>query len=376
MSGPRVLFAGGGTGGHLYPALALADAFRRRDPSTEVFFVGATRGVESRVLPERGLPHELLPFEPLRRERPWRNWVLVPALIRSVIGLSRVYRRFKPDLVVGTGGYASGPAVGWGTLRGIPTAVQEQNSYPGVTTRWLAGRVRQIHLAFPEALRYLKPGRRTEVFDHGNPIQPPDRSLSRAEARSRFGLGDGVVVLVVGGSQGARAVNEALLADLRAVQAGGDSPRPDGLELLWATGPAHHEAVASELAGLGAERWVHAVNYLENMPAALAAADLAVSRAGAMALAELAAWGIPSILVPFPHAAANHQHHNAVALTEAGAARMVPESELKPGRLWSEIVSLATSTRERSRLAARASERGRPDAADRIVAELAKLLDR
>jgi UDP-N-acetylglucosamine--N-acetylmuramyl-(pentapeptide) pyrophosphoryl-undecaprenol N-acetylglucosamine transferase len=160
------------------------------------------------------------------------------------------------------------------------------------------------------------------------------------------------------------------------VQAGGDSPRPDGLELLWATGPAHHEAVASELAGLGAERWVHAVNYLENMPAALAAADLAVSRAGAMALAELAAWGIPSILVPFPHAAANHQHHNAVALTEAGAARMVPESELKPGRLWSEIVSLATSTRERSRLAARASERGRPDAADRIVAELAKLLDR
>jgi UDP-N-acetylglucosamine--N-acetylmuramyl-(pentapeptide) pyrophosphoryl-undecaprenol N-acetylglucosamine transferase len=375
MSGPRVLFAGGGTGGHLYPAIALADAFMRRDPATEIFFVGASRGVEARVLPERGLPHVLLPFEPIRRERPWRNWVLVPALIRSAMGLSRVYGRFRPDLVVGTGGYASGPAVGWGILRGIPTAVQEQNSFPGVTTRWLAGRVRQIHLAFPEALRHMKPGPRTEVFEHGNPIQPPDRSLLRAEARARFGLGDGVVVLVVGGSQGARSVNEALLTDLRSLTAEGAHP-PQGMEILWATGRSHHEPVRAALSELGVQEWVHAVDYIEDMPAALAAADLAVSRAGAMALAELAAWGIPSILVPFPHAAANHQHHNAVALADAGAARMVPESELKPGRLWGEISALALSPDERERLAARAAERGKPDAADHIVAELAKLLNR
>lgn len=374
MSGPRVLFAGGGTGGHLYPALALAEAFRRRQPDVEVFFVGARRGVEARVLPGRGLPHALLPFEPIHRSQPWRNWRLAPAVFGSAVGLARVFRRFRPDLVVGTGGYASGPAVAWALLKGLPTAVQEQNSYPGLTTRWLAGRVRQLHLAFPEARRYLRPGRRTEVFEHGNPIQPPDRSLDRAKAREHFGLGGGTVALVVGGSQGARAVNEALLADLRGVAEGRLPPRPAGFEILWATGPAHHERIAAHLTDLGLGDWVHALGYIHEMPSALAAADLAVSRAGAMALAELCAWGIPSILVPLPTAAANHQYHNAVALRDAGAARLVTEHELTPGRLWTELVELAGSPAERAQLAERARERGRPEAADRIVAEMFKLL--
>lgn len=372
--GPRVLFAGGGTGGHLYPALALAEAFRRRDPRTEVFFVGARRGVEARVLPERGVPHALLPFEPIRRSRPWENWKLAVGLGRSLAGLSRVFREFRPDLVVGTGGYASGPAVAWGVVRGVPTAVQEQNSFPGVTTRWLAGRVRQIHLAFPEARRYLKPGARTELFELGNPIRPPDPSIGRAEARAHFGLSGGTVALVVGGSQGARAINEALLADLRGVAEGRLPARPEGFELLWATGPAHHEGIAARLAEIGAP-WVRAVPYIQDMPRALASADLAVSRAGAMALAELCAWGVPTVLVPLPTAAANHQHHNAVALQEAGAAVLVPEAELGSGRLWGEMVGLAGSEELRAELSQRARERGKPDAADQIVERLSRLLE-
>jgi UDP-N-acetylglucosamine--N-acetylmuramyl-(pentapeptide) pyrophosphoryl-undecaprenol N-acetylglucosamine transferase len=375
MSGPRVLFAGGGTGGHLYPALALAAALQRREPRTEVFFVGARRGVEARVLPERGVPHELLPFEPIRRSRVWENWRLVPSMVGSMTGLARVFRSFRPDLVVGTGGYASGPAVAWALLKGVPAALQEQNSYPGVTTRWLAGRVRQIHLAFPEARRYLKPGAHTEVFELGNPIQPPDPSLDRREARERFGLGGGTVVLVVGGSQGARTVNESLLADLRGAVEGRLAPPPDGLEILWATGPAHYERIAAHLEELGMTDWVHAHAYIQDMPRALAAADLAVSRAGAMALAELCAWGLPGILVPLPTAAANHQYHNAIALRDAGAARVVAENELTPGRLWSELVELAGAPEERERLAERALERGRPAAADEIAARLSKLLE-
>lgn len=371
---PRVLFAGGGTGGHLYPALALAEALRRQEPAAEVFFVGARRGVEARVLPERGVPHRLLPFEPIRRARPWENWRLLPAFFGSVAGLRRVFREFRPQLVVGTGGYASGPVVAAGLLRGLPTAVQEQNSFPGLTTRWLAARVRQVHLAFPEALRYLKPGRQTEVFEHGNPIRPPDPTLDRTEARARFGLGGGTVALVVGGSQGARAINQALLEDLRAVAAGRLSAPPAGLQILWATGPAHYEGVAAQLAGAGVGGWVRAVPYLNDMPRALAAADLAVSRAGAMALAELCAWGLPSLLVPLPSAAANHQHHNAVALAEAGAAVLVPEAELGSGRLWAELLGLAADAERRAALAAGARRRGRPDAADRIVAELLKLM--
>jgi UDP-N-acetylglucosamine--N-acetylmuramyl-(pentapeptide) pyrophosphoryl-undecaprenol N-acetylglucosamine transferase len=376
MSGPRVLFAGGGTGGPLCPALAGVGGLKRRDPSTEVFFVGARRGVEARVLPERGVPHALLPFEPIRRSRVWQNWRLVPAVIGSMTGLSRVFREFRPDLVVGTGGYASGPAVAWALLRGVPTALQEQNSYPGLTTRWLAGRVRQLHLAFPEARRYLKPGPRTEVFELGNPIRPPDPALDRPGARRHFGLGDGTVVLVVGGSQGARAVNEALLAELRGAAEGRLLPRPAGLELLWATGPAHFDRVSGIVEELGIGSWVHTVGYIDDMPRALAAADLAVSRAGAMALAELCAWGLPSILVPLPTAAANHQFHNAAALRDAGAALLVEENHLVSGRLWSQVVEMAEDTQARAALAARARERGMPYAADEIAGRLAKLLVR
>jgi len=371
---PRVLIAGGGTGGHLYPGLALARAFEVREGGADVYFLGARRGVEARVLPERGVAHELLPFEPIRRSRVWENWRLVPALSRVAVGLRRVFRDFRPDLVVGTGGYASGPAVAWGAMKNVPTAIQEQNSFPGITTRWLAGRVRQIHLAFPEALAYLRPGPQTQVFELGNPIIPPDRSLDRSAARQRFGLGDGPVVLVVGGSQGARAINEALLHDLSAAGTGTVPARPPGLQILWATGPTNFADVSTSVDRLGIASWVRVEPYIDEMPLALAAADLAVSRAGAMALAELCAWGIPGILVPFPHAAANHQVHNARAMADAGAAVMITEPDLVDGRLWSEVCGLAADSVRRNEIAARAAERGHPEAAAEIVEKLLTLL--
>lgn len=371
---PRILFAGGGTGGHLYPALALAAAFQERPGGAEVFFLGARRGVEARVLPERGVPHELLDFEPIRRSRVWENWRLAPALARAGWGIGRRFRDFQPDIVVGTGGYASGPVVAWGVLKSVPTALQEQNSYPGLTTRLLAPRVRQIHLGFPESLDHLKPGRRTEVFEHGNPIAPPDASIDPADARARFGLGAGPIALVVGGSQGARPVNRALLADLAAVTERDGRPRPAGLEILWATGPANHAEVAAGVERLRVGDWVHPVPYIHDMPAALAAADLAISRAGAMALAELCAWGLPGILVPLPHSAANHQYFNARALADSGAALLVQERDLAPGTLWDTLVELAGDEPRREALAASARARGKPDAARAIVGSLAQLL--
>ena len=374
MTTPRVLFAGGGTGGHLYPALALGDAFRRLDPASEVMFIGARRGVEARVLPERGVAHALLPLEPIRRAKPWQNWRLFPAMFGSFTALNGVFRRFKPNLVVGTGGYASGPAVAFALMRGVPAAVQEQNSYPGFVTRLVDKRVRQIHLAFPEALKYLKPGPRTQVFEFGNPITPPDFSVDRVAARAKFGLGPGTVCLVVGGSQGARPVNEALLADLRGIREGRLPAPPEGFQILWAAGTGNFGRVEKGLEDLGNPAWVHALPYISDMPSALAAADFAISRAGAMSLAELCAWGIPAVLVPLPHAAANHQYHNAVALAEAGAGVMVQEQELGGGRLWREVMTLAADDARRSELATRARSRGQPDAADRIVRELARLI--
>jgi UDP-N-acetylglucosamine--N-acetylmuramyl-(pentapeptide) pyrophosphoryl-undecaprenol N-acetylglucosamine transferase len=212
------------------------------------------------------------------------------------------------------------------------------------------------------------------VFEFGNPIRPPDPTADPAAARASFSLGAGTVALVVGGSQGARAINEALLADLRGIVEGRLPGRPDGFEILWATGPRHFDSVSERLRPLGLAEWVHAHPYIQDMPSALAAADLAVSRSGAMALAELCAWGIPSILVPFPHAAADHQVHNARALADAGAARMVLESELGSGKLWNQLLDLASDPARRAEVAAAARERGHPDAADRIAEALLKLL--
>ena len=369
-----VIFAGGGTGGHLYPGLNIAAAMRELRPEVETLFVGARRGVEARVLPEKGVPHRLLPLLPLHRERVWRNWKLPFAMMSSGWGLAALTVRKRPALVVGTGGYASGPACAWALLTGVPIALQEQNSYPGLTTRWLSRFADQVHLGFPEAEEHLRPGKRTEVVEHGNPIQPP-KPVDRAVARQQFGLSAGAtVVLVVGGSQGARAVNEALAGALERVAAG-QAQRPSSLEILWATGPTQLESVQERLAPVDVGGWVHTVGYIDDMPAALAATDVAISRAGAMGTAELLAWGIPSILVPLPTAAADHQTHNARALDRFGAAVSLPQAEATPERLWTELVGLAGDEERRLTMAARARDRARPEAAKKIARDLLRIVE-
>jgi UDP-N-acetylglucosamine--N-acetylmuramyl-(pentapeptide) pyrophosphoryl-undecaprenol N-acetylglucosamine transferase len=371
----RVLFAGGGTGGHLYPALALASALKQEKPATVVHFVGAKRGVEARVLPAEKQPHTLLPFEPLRRSQVWQNWKLIPALFSSVRGLRKLFNEFKPHLVVGTGGYASAPACLYAIARGIPVAVQEQNSHAGLTTRALSRWARQVHLGFPEARRHIKPGTHTEITTLGNPIRPPDPTIDRAAARAKFGLNrDNLVVLVVGGSQGSRAINEALLEAVnRAATRPGASAHQ--LELLWVTGPTHFQSIAARLPAV-AKSWVKIFGYLNNMPEALAASDIAISRAGAMGTAELLAWGIPALLIPLPTAAADHQTHNARALAEAGAALMLTEWQMTPEKLWAEVLRLTVDDSMRASMSAAARERARPHAAREIARRLAALLER
>jgi UDP-N-acetylglucosamine--N-acetylmuramyl-(pentapeptide) pyrophosphoryl-undecaprenol N-acetylglucosamine transferase len=370
----RVLFAGGGTGGHLYPALALARAMQDLAPDIEVHFVGARRGVEARVLPQRGVPHTLLPIEPFHRRQLLRNWRVPPSIVMSTFGIAAVFRRFRPDLVVGTGGYASAPAGLFAAASRIPLALQEQNSYPGAVTRMLASRARQIHLGFPEAERHLGAGKTTRIFSHGNPIRPPDTSLDRRECRTKFGLStDATVLLVVGGSQGSRALNNRLLGALARVARGGGT-KPEGFEILWATGPAQEDAVRTHLGELGRPEWVKPFPYIDDMPAALAAADFALSRAGAMATAELLAWGLPMLLVPLPTAAADHQMHNARALEAAGAAFVLEEAKLTPDALWTAIVNLAGDTTTREAMARAAKARSNVHAAEKIAHELLTLV--
>jgi UDP-N-acetylglucosamine--N-acetylmuramyl-(pentapeptide) pyrophosphoryl-undecaprenol N-acetylglucosamine transferase len=367
-----VVFSGGGTGGHLYPALALADALLERRPDLRVVFIGASRGVEARVLPARRVEHVLLPVLGFERGAGLGGLRALPELGRSLQQVAELYQRLHPELVVVTGGYAGAPAGAVAALRGVPLALQEQNSVPGVTTRVLARFASQIHIAFPETVGRLPASARERVSMSGNPVRPPTQ-IDRADARASFGLAvDATVVLVVGGSQGSLALNQAVLDAVRAA-AEGRVQRPPGLELLWSTGPSHLDKVRSELDAIGAA-WVHPVGYIDRMDAALAAADLAVSRAGAMATSEFLAWGLPSLLVPLPTAAADHQTENARSLEAAGAAVHIPQASLTGELLLHKVLEVAGDAAQLEARRQSARRIARPDAARRIAAELERLL--
>jgi UDP-N-acetylglucosamine--N-acetylmuramyl-(pentapeptide) pyrophosphoryl-undecaprenol N-acetylglucosamine transferase len=379
QSGPATVFSGGGTGGHLYPALALADALRDIRPDVRAVFVGAERGIEARVLPARGLEHLLVPVEGFRRGMHLANLTVLRSLARALAAVGGLFHRLRPSLVVVTGGYAGGPAGLVAGLMGIRLVLQEQNSVPGLTTRVLSLWAREVHLAFPEAVSRLPRRARGRARISGNPVRPP-HPVSREEAAKAFHLdASKPVVLVVGGSQGAQAVNEAVLDGVRRIRAG-EVSRPGGLQLLWVTGPDHLTSIrealeetreASPAGSDGVPAWIRLHGYLEAMPMALAVADLAVSRAGAMATSEFLARGIPSLLIPFPFAAADHQARNAQALAEAGAAEHLPEAALHPEDLWSRIRRLLEDRDMLGSMAQAARERGRPEAAREIARSLA-----
>ena len=368
-----VVFSGGGTGGHLYPALAIADALRARRSDVRAVFIGATRGIEARILPERGEQHYLLPVRGIDRTRPLSSWRAVPALVSSLYTVTRLLRTLRPQAVVVTGGYAGTPAGLVAGMLGVPLLLQEQNSVPGLATRALSRFAATIHVAFPEAIERLPRRVRGRVRQSGNPVRASS-PRSRAEARSLFDLpADALVGLVTGGSQGSLALNELILGAIGGV-VGSALRRPERLRLLWSTGKKHHEAVAARLARLGDPPWVHVLPYIEDMPSALAAADLAVSRSGAMTTAELLNQGLPAVLVPLPTAAANHQAHNAMALAEAGAAVVASQAGLTADRLWAEVVRLVEDEASLANMRGAALSRARPSAASEIAADVEGLL--
>ena len=367
--GLPVVFSGGGTGGHLYPALALASALRALRPDLRPVFVGARRGVEARVLPARGEEHHLLPIRGVDRTGGLTGNLGVPwAVVSSLAACVSLFRRLEPELVVVTGGYAGAPAGLAAAVSGVPLALQEQNAVPGITTRLLAGRADQIHLAYPEAAGALPEKARSRVRHSGNPVRPPT-ARDAARSRAEFGLDPRLdTVLVTGGSQGSLALNDGVLDLVRSWLAEG--PGDPGVQILWSTGPRHLEAIRAALREAGDPAWVQALGYIDDMPSALAAADLAVSRAGAMTTSEFLAWGLPSILVPLPTAAADHQTHNAQALEDAGCAIHVPQARFRGSEVGVLVKALFADAERRERMARAARERGRPDAAREIAEAL------
>lgn len=359
----RIVFAGGGTGGHLYPAIAIADRVSQligKDRPVEIIFVGTRRGIEYRLRDNLGYPLKIINIRGLVRSFTLKN-LLVPFLVIAALMKSHsLLKQFRPDVVVGTGGYVSWPVLRAAAFMNIPIVLQEQNSFPGITTRKLAPFARRIFLGFGAASRYLRTS--TKIVVSGNPVRTTVASGDRETAIAEFGLDkDKKTILILGGSQGAHTINQAVLGSLKS------AGMPDGVQLLWQTGKRDYKDVA---ASAGDKVSGHSLfPFVEKIQDCYAAADLVVARAGALTLAELEACGLPAVLIPYPFAAGDHQKKNAREVVETGAAELLPEEKLADIDLLAQVSSLLLSDRfEKMKAAAKArSTRAKP-AVD-IIAE-------
>ena len=356
----RVLFAGGGTGGHLFPGLAVASELRRRHPAAHVVFAGSGKALEARVVERGGFALDHIRARGLVGQSAGgllRGLALLPV---SMFDAAALIRRHAPRLVVGLGGYSSGPLVLCAALGGLPTMLLEQNAVPGVTNRMLAHVVRAAAVPSEATLPYF----RGRGFVSGNPVRAGFFAARRPAGVAEPGA---VSVLVIGGSQGAHAINVAMVEAAGAIAR---SARP--IRLTHQTGERDLELVREGYRGTGLP--VRVAPFLEEMDSEMAAADLIVCRAGATTLAELAAAGRPALLVPFGRAASDHQRRNAAAVEAAGAAEVIDERELSAATLAARIVALASDGERRAALAAASRRLARPDAAAAVVDRMERLL--
>ncbi len=364
----RVIFAGGGTGGHLFPALAIADKLKSKivpEYEPDFRFVGTKRGLEYRMKDKLGYPLHLLSVRGFVRSAILANIIFPFVLIGAVVKSLYLILRYHPDIVIGTGGYVMGPVIIAAIVLNTNRVIQEQNSYPGVTTRTLAGKVFKVFLGFQDAVKHLKPGCDTVVT--GNPIKEIIGTIPREKGVEYFGLDSHKkTILIFGGSQGAGSININISEFIDTL--------PDGFQLIWQTGERVYKDVAARAGGRVADRALF--SFTERMEMAYAAADLVIARAGALTLAEIEAAELPSILVPFPFAAGDHQRKNAESFVTAGAAMLIDDEKLLTVNLLEEAVRLMQSDSfEKMRKAVQNMKAARErSAADIITDEVLKLV--
>ncbi len=368
----KVLFTCGGTAGHVNPALAVAQTFETYHPGCQILFVGAEKGMEKRLVEQAGYPIRCVKVSTFERNLSWKvirhNFKSVFKVPVGQWQAARILRQFKPDLVVGTGGYASFPAVREATRLGIPTAIHESNAYPGLTTRVLSKRVDLMMVGFPEAAEYYSHAKQVAVT--GTPVRGAFFRLDRKEARQELRLTDDKPLVVsFWGSQGARDMNR-MTEDF--VQRWVEQGRP--FHYIHSAG-RDYQAMSERLAGRGVSVTQQEVRpYIDNMPTVMAAADLVICRAGASTLGELTAMGKPAVLVPSPYVAANHQFKNAKVLADRGAAQLLEEKACSGDKLYDTAVELLSSPQRRDSMSRAMKELATPRAAEDIYQALMKLL--
>jgi len=361
----KIIISGGGTGGHLFPAIAIANALRRLEPGVKILFVGAEGRMEMKKVPEAGYEIVGLPVAGLIRGLSIRNIHVAWKLFRSMIRSGQIIRRFSPDAVVGVGGYASGPVLKQAQQRSIPTLIQEQNSYAGVTNKLLAKKAEKICVAYEGMEKYFP---KEKIMLTGNPVRQAYNNLVslRGEALRHFKLESGMpVILVLGGSLGAGTINESVGKDIGRIETA-------GVQMIWQTGSHWYDRMRDMAETEGVTR-IRVTGFINRMDLAYAAADVIISRAGAGTISELALVGKPVILVPSPNVAEDHQTHNAMALVNQGAALLVRDTDARE-HLMATALELVSDSVQRGSLSENIRKMAIRDADEVIAREVLKMV--
>lgn len=352
-AGIRVLLAGGGTGGHVFPAIAVAERIRDAENDAEILFIGTKGKIEATAVPAAGFKFKSIWISGFSRKSMKENLLFPVKLIVSIFQSIGICMKFKPQVIVATGGYVSGPAVIGARVMGAKVVLIEPNSYPGITTRLLERKADEIHLMFKDAIEFLRV--KENIFVTGDPVRKSLAEADRAEARKSLGIGsEDKVLFVVGGSLGAKAINGAVAGALPEFE-------KEGITLLWQTGKTTYDGFKQH-----ASDRVRIYPFIDNMNDVYAASDLVLARAGATTIAELAYLNKPSVLVPFPMAAENHQFRNARSMVEAGAALLVEEKNLK-NELVQSVATLLNDGEKRGEMIRNLEKLGGKDAAGVIA---------
>jgi len=365
----HILFAGGGTAGHINPALAIAGYIKERHPDAQISYIGTAKKLEAKLVPEKGYDFYTIDVSGFQRKITPKNIVknisAVKKAIVSSIDSKRLLEKLKPDIVVGTGGYVSGPVLKQAQKLGIKTAIHEQNAFPGVTTKMLADNADAVMLAMAEAEKYLK--LKAKPIITGNPIRGELLSIDRAESRKKLGLDDRPLILSFGGSLGARRINETVT---ELIKWHNDT---DKFYHIHATGKLGYETMKTALSNTDLSSLISLREYIDDMDLCMAAADLVICRAGAITLGEIQACGKPSVLIPSPYVAENHQFHNAMTLKKVGAAEIIEEKDLTGEALIQTVSHLIENKSKLKKMSEAAVSTAITDANERIYNVIMKL---
>lgn len=366
----RVIFAGGGTGGHINPAISIADYAKSQDSEFSALFIGTKRGLESKLVPKAGYDIKYTDIAGFNRKNMLKNISVVKKLIKSRIDCRKFIREFKPDCVVCTGGYVSGPVVMAAAKEGVPSLIHEQNVYPGLTVKGSGKYVDYLALSFDETVNLMKEKEKCVVT--GNPVRTQILETKKDEARKKLGI-EKPFVLVFGGSLGAKKINDTVIEMLPKIKKNG------GIKLMFGTGERNYAEVSDAVEKLGiSERDgdIEIVPYIDNMAEVMAAADIVIARSGAITVSEIAALGKPSILIPSPNVVRNHQEQNAREFEKNNAAAVITESELSADVLYGKITSMLSNEDKLAEMSENLKKMAKTDALPKLYELMKKMAEK